>query len=179
KLFGKIVAVNDGDNVRVFHTPGGYWAGWGWLRSTPRVKGEPRVTNRSIHVRLCGIDAPEASHFGQPGQWGAQQAIQELRRLALGRRCYIQVYSIDQYGRAVGRVKVCGPMRLIGKPSSFYDLSAQMLRSGWALIYEGKDIEYANRKELYKRMEAKAKKQKKGIWSKSRFETPAAYKSKH
>ncbi len=30
-LFGKVTSVGDADNFRVFHTPGGRLAGWGWL----------------------------------------------------------------------------------------------------------------------------------------------------
>ena len=30
-LFGKVTSVGDGDNFRIFHTPGGLLAGWGWL----------------------------------------------------------------------------------------------------------------------------------------------------
>ena len=30
-LFGQVTSVGDGDNFRIFHTPGGRLAGWGWL----------------------------------------------------------------------------------------------------------------------------------------------------
>jgi len=30
-LFGQVTSVGDGDNFRLFHTPGGSLAGWGWL----------------------------------------------------------------------------------------------------------------------------------------------------
>ena len=30
-IFGRVTSVGDGDNFRVFHTPGGHLAGWGWL----------------------------------------------------------------------------------------------------------------------------------------------------
>lgn len=30
-LFGKVTSVGDGDGFRLFHTPGGRLAGWGWL----------------------------------------------------------------------------------------------------------------------------------------------------
>ena len=30
-LLGKVTSVGDGDNFRLFHTPGGRLAGWGWL----------------------------------------------------------------------------------------------------------------------------------------------------
>lgn len=30
-LLGKVTSVGDGDNFRMFHTPGGRLAGWGWI----------------------------------------------------------------------------------------------------------------------------------------------------
>lgn len=37
-LFGKVTSVGDGDGFHLFHTPGGRWAGWGWLRRVPTDK---------------------------------------------------------------------------------------------------------------------------------------------
>lgn len=34
-LFGRVTSVGDGDGFHLFHTPGGRWAGWGWLRNVP------------------------------------------------------------------------------------------------------------------------------------------------
>lgn len=47
-ILGKVVAVGDGDNFRVYHTPGGRLAGWGWLpgRRVPEQKKE--LKNRTV-----------------------------------------------------------------------------------------------------------------------------------
>jgi hypothetical protein len=39
-LFGRVTSVGDGDNFRLFHTPGGRLAGWGWFpgRRVPEKK---------------------------------------------------------------------------------------------------------------------------------------------
>ena len=39
-VFGRVTSVGDGDNFRLFHTPGGRLAGWGWLpwRRVPKEK---------------------------------------------------------------------------------------------------------------------------------------------
>ena len=37
-VFGKVTSVGDGDNFRIYHTPGGTLAGWGWWRSIPTDK---------------------------------------------------------------------------------------------------------------------------------------------
>lgn len=41
-LLGKVTSVGDGDNFRIYHTPGGRLAGWGWLpwRKVPTTKKE-------------------------------------------------------------------------------------------------------------------------------------------
>lgn len=30
-IVGKVTSVGDGDNFRIYHTPGGWLAGWGWI----------------------------------------------------------------------------------------------------------------------------------------------------
>jgi hypothetical protein len=37
-IFGTVTSVGDGDNFRIYHTPGGYLAGWGVWRPVPRDK---------------------------------------------------------------------------------------------------------------------------------------------
>ena len=37
-VFGQVTSVGDGDNFRIFHTPGGWLAGWGWWRPIPLEK---------------------------------------------------------------------------------------------------------------------------------------------
>ena len=41
-VFGQVTSVGDGDNFRIFHTPGGRLAGWGWLpwKKVPTNKKE-------------------------------------------------------------------------------------------------------------------------------------------
>lgn len=41
-LLGRVTSVGDGDNFRLFHTPGGRLAGWGWLpgRRVPKMKDD-------------------------------------------------------------------------------------------------------------------------------------------
>ena len=39
-VFGRVTSVGDGDNFRLYHTPGGKLAGWEWLRKIPMTKKE-------------------------------------------------------------------------------------------------------------------------------------------
>jgi hypothetical protein len=51
-IFGKVTSVGDGDNFRIYHTPGGRLAGWGWLpwKKIPTTKKELKDNT----VRLIG-----------------------------------------------------------------------------------------------------------------------------
>lgn len=40
RLYGRVVSVGDADNFRFYHTPGGRWLGWGWLRNVKEGRKE-------------------------------------------------------------------------------------------------------------------------------------------
>ena len=55
-IFGKVTSVGDGDNFRIYHTPGGRLAGWGLWRRVPEDKKELQhqtVQASNVHHRLC------------------------------------------------------------------------------------------------------------------------------
>lgn len=172
-LLGKVTSVGDGDNFHFFHTPGGYLAGWGWLRSTPKVNTRG-LKDQTIHIRLCGVDAPECSHFGRPGQPYGPEALEWLRKYILGRRVRVVPLSKDQYGRTVGDAKV---WKLTGPKN----ISAEMLKNGWAVVYDGKvGAEFNGKEEKFRKLEEVARKRRLGQFhSKGKVETPAEYKAKY
>ena len=47
-ILGRVTSVGDGDNFRVYHTPGGWLTGWGWLpwRRVPVEKKE--LKNKTV-----------------------------------------------------------------------------------------------------------------------------------
>ena len=49
-MFGTVTSVGDGDNFRLFHTPGGRLAGWGWFpgRRVPTEKSE--LKNNTVRL---------------------------------------------------------------------------------------------------------------------------------
>lgn len=51
RLFGKVTSVGDGDGFHLFHTPGGKWAGWGWLRTIPSERKELR--GKTVRLASC------------------------------------------------------------------------------------------------------------------------------
>ena len=129
-----------------------------------------------IHVRLAGIDAPEAAHFGRPAQPYSQEALTWLTAYVLGRRIRAYVYKADQYQRVVATAYVRkGILRR--------DVGLQMLRSGLATVYEAKSgVEFGEGLEaIYRKAEWWAKLKRKGMWAGKRkdFESPREYKTRH
>ncbi|PGH16045.1 hypothetical protein AJ79_02025 [Helicocarpus griseus UAMH5409] len=160
-LLGRVTSVGDGDNFRMYHTPGGRLAGWGWLRQVPTSKRE--LKDRTIHIRLAGIDAPELAHFGRPAQPFAADAHAWLTTDLLHRRVRAHVYRQDQYGRVIATVYVRRlPFFWIRR-----DVGLQMLREGLATVYEAKSgVEFGSEgaERRYREAEAGARRRGRGLW---------------
>ncbi|KAK3495634.1 SNase-domain-containing protein [Neurospora crassa] len=160
-LLGKVTSVGDGDNFHFFHTPGGRLAGWGWLRRVPMVRKE--LKDRTIPIRIAGIDAPEGAHFGRPAQPYSSEALQWLRNYILGKRVRARIYRKDQYDRVVATVFVRKPPFFLRK-----DVGLEMLKLGLATTYEAKTgAEFGGPKmeQVYKNAEAAARRKGKGMWA--------------
>ncbi|KAL4780454.1 putative endonuclease lcl3 [Aspergillus varians] len=183
-VFGKVASVGDGDNFRIFHTPGGRLAGWGWLpwKKVPREKKE--LKDNTIHIRLAGVDAPERAHFGRPEQPFAREAHEWLTAYLLNRRVRVYLHRPDQYQRAVATVYV---RRVLDFPIPFRcrDVSYEMLRRGLATVYEAKSgAEFGGKatESKYRNAEWWAKLKGNGMWkgfrSNKDFESPREYKTR-
>ncbi|CAJ2502003.1 Uu.00g048560.m01.CDS01 [Anthostomella pinea] len=165
-LFGQVTSVGDGDNFHMFHTPGGRFVGWGWLRKVPQKKAE--LKSKTIPIRLAGVDAPEGAHFGRPAQPFSTDALAWLSSYILGRRVRAKIYKRDQYDRIVATVFV---RRFLIRR----DVGLEMLKRGLATTYEAKTgAEFGGLEEKYKAAQAKAKDKKRGIWggNPQHFESP-------
>lgn len=171
KLHGKVTRVGDGDNFRFYHTPGGYLTGWNWLRQVPTNRSE--LKDQTLSIRLCGVDAPERLHFGNPAQPYSEEALVWLKNYVDGKNVIITPFSQDQYKRVVARAQI---WKWFWKK----DVSAEMLKEGLAVVYEGKTTaEFGDNEQLYRRLEENAKKKKIGIWSLKKHITPGEYKRSH
>lgn len=161
-LFGRVTSVGDGDGLRLFHTPGGRLAGWGWFpgRRIPHTPKE--LKDQTISIRLAGVDAPEMAHFGKTAQPGSTEAFEYLTALVAKRRVRVYLHKKDQYERAVATVYVRRPPFLWRT-----DVSLQLLRLGLATVYEGKTgAEFGGdaMEEKYRKMEQRARLWRRGIW---------------
>lgn len=174
-LFGKVTSVGDGDNFHLYHLPGGFLGGWGWIRQVPQINQFRKLKGQTIHVRLCGVDAPERAHFGKPAQPYGDEALEWLRNYVLGRKLYVKPLHMDQYHRTVSKVQVL-------KWNGYHDVSAEMIKAGLGTIYEAKaGAEFDGKELIYRYYEKRAKSRKKGMWSipaRKRM-TPREYKIKY
>ena len=183
-IYGYVTRVGDGDNFHLFHTPGGRLMGWGWFpgRRVQRLKGK-ELKDRTVHVRIAGVDAPEAAHFGRPAQPYSAEALDWLKSSVLNKYVRAYPYSRDQYDRVVGTAFI--RKWLVFKS----DVGLNMIKQGMATVYEAKfGSEFGGQEEKYRAAEAKAKQKGVGMWQtglldkltgkKGSLETPRQYKTR-
>lgn len=120
-LVGRVVGVHDGDTITVL-TDG----------------------NKSVKVRLDGIDAPESKQA-----FGAR-AKETLSDLVFGKTVAVRVRTTDRYGRTIGRVQVGG-----------LDVNVEMVRMGFAWWYRA----YAKRDTVLEAAESEARRAGRGLWT--------------
>ncbi|KAK6523510.1 putative endonuclease lcl3 [Arthrobotrys megalospora] len=179
-LYGKVVSVGDADNFRLFHTPGGRWTGWGWLRQIP--EGRKMLKGQTLHIRIAGVDAPEGAHFGKPSQPHSSESLTYLSNLLTSQNVRAHLLRRDQYERVVCSVSM-KRHGILGFLGFKHDVGLLMLRAGMAQVYEGTyGIEFGKRQgmeEKYRAAEEEAKAKKVGIWGlKGKYESPGQYKAR-
>lgn len=126
----------------------------------------------TLSVRLCGVDAPERAHFGNPAQPFSDEALNWLQYTIIGRSVWIKPLSIDQYNRCVAKVVYWSWM-------GWKNVSLEMVKEGLAVVYESKSsAEFDGEENTYRWHERIAKSQKRGMWVQKKFETPGEYKKR-
>ncbi|PWY86993.1 nuclease domain protein [Aspergillus heteromorphus CBS 117.55] len=184
-ILGRVTSVGDGDNFRIYHTPGGRLAGWGWLPWKKVPVSRRDLKDETIHIRLAGIDAPELAHFGRPAQPFGKEAHDWLTAYLTNRRVRAYVHRQDQYQRVVATVFV---RRALDFPIPFRrrDVSYEMLKKGMATVYEAKfgaEFGGAAREDKYRKAETWAKAKGMGLWmgfrrDANKWESPREYKTR-
>ena len=101
--------------------------------------------DRKVRVRLFGIDCPEK---GQP--FGTE-ARRFTTGLALGKEVTVIEKDIDRYGRIVATMVLAD-----GR-----NLNNEIVATGWAWWYK----RYAPGDEVLQRLEAQARKDRRGLWA--------------
>lgn len=123
-----------------------------------------KLSDRRV-VRLAGIDAPETSRQGQPGQYYSREAKRLLASLAQGQKVDIAPrgeQTKDRYGRVVGEI-------ILPDGSS---LNERMVEEGAAFFYphEGLDPDFERR---LMELQAQAISGRRGMWARL-LESPEA-----
>ncbi|KAJ3370149.1 putative endonuclease lcl3 [Allomyces arbusculus] len=89
----------------------------------------------------------------------------------------IDVFRRDQYDRAVAMVWY-RPYP-VWMPWYWRNLSLDLLKEGLAVVYRQAGAEYGGMKEAFEKEEAKAKRVRRGLWSKPHLASPAEHKRAH
>jgi micrococcal nuclease len=135
------------------------WTG-NYLRVIEVLDGDSIVLSNGEEVRYVGIDAPE---YGQPY---AEEAKEFNRKLVKGKiiRLEFDIEKRDRYGRLLAYVYTGNIL-----------VNAELVKKGFASIYTvhtvPPNVKY---KDLFLKLQNKARKDKRGLWSK-RPEDPEAY----
>ena len=117
-----------------------------------------RQQNR-LKVRLYGIDAPETSKPGSPGQPFGSVSKRTLMYKVMGRRVSVEIMDTDQYGRSVGVVRYEGR-----------DINREMVEEGMAWAY--RQYLHGPYASEYIDGEERARARHKGLWRDSNPQPP-------
>ncbi len=116
-----------------------------------------------LRIRLLGIDAPEVSHNGTPGQPFGEEARGRLEELVKGRAVRMEAYGRDRYKRVLA---------VLWRNSQ--NVNLEMVRAGLAEVYRGARCEVYCR-EL-EQAERGARQARAGLWSQVGPESPSAFR---
>ena len=117
---------------------------------------EVLVDRRPVQVRLAAIDAPEWD------QTRGKDAKKALSTLAFGKQVVVKTKGKDNNERTLGLVEVEGR-----------ELNAAMLEQGWAWHFKRFDED-----EKLAKLEAEARKAKRGLWADKNPTPPWEYRDK-
>lgn len=139
-----------------------------------------RLKDKTIHIRLAGVDAPEGAHFGRPAQEHYAQCLGWLKDQVLGKTVYCQLLRRDQYSRVVA-MPYLKPRLLPNFLARGRCIPIEMLKAGWSVTYKEGGAQYGDYSvEQFVQLEQEAKAARRGIWKSGDLkETPAAYKRKY
>jgi endonuclease YncB( thermonuclease family) len=155
KLSGMATYIIDGDTFKFYHL----------IKNENVPTAVHQLKSCTFSIRLAGIDCPETPKQGKEGQPFGKEAADFLSELIYRKKITIQLQNCDQYNRIVATVLVEGQ-----------DVSIEMLRNGYAHLYQGKGACYGGKEKEMRKVFEEAKLVGKGIWSQSKVQTPSEYK---
>lgn len=124
------------------------------------------LSGKLFKCRLYGIDAPEISHNGNPGQPYGQAADRELTNLVLHTTVDITLTGNSSFDREICIIKKMG-----------VDINREMVIQGYAWAYrEYLEGPYASE---YIDAETEARKMRRGLWQQMNPTPPWEFRKKH
>lgn len=123
-------------------------------------------------------------HFGGTAQPFAREAKEWLTGAIQGRRCTVTLHRLDQYNRVIGSVwywpgglwwYLCQTFLFWWPPRN---LSLDMVRAGYATVYESSGAEYGGLRKQLVQAESRARTARVGMWcdGEAGFVPPSVYK---
>lgn len=139
---------------------------FGWLdlgTGTLQVVDGDSLRRGDLDIRLHGIDAPEYRQTCRDKHDSeypcGKQAANALRGLVGKQEVSCRSIETDRYGRSVAVCRIGG-----------LEINGEMVRLGWAVAYTRHSLSYV-------RMEAEARRARRGIWA-GNFEKPEDYRAR-
>ena len=128
------------------------------------------MKDKTLNVRLSGIDAPELAHFGGTEQPFALEAKLWLTNEILNKRVRIVMHFKDHFGRAICSVYY--------KKYWFIEcnLSLEMVKAGYATVYRESNACYGGIYDELVLAEQRARSRRVGMWQQRKFVSPAEHK---
>lgn len=171
QVFGRVVRVIDGDTLRVLHCPTKFFC--------PKLdKNERRIYDKTLSIRLYGIDAPELQKrkSDAPSQPFAEESKDLISSLVLDKKVSVKLLRRDQYGRAVANVRTSRTLKSF-PPLIKKDLSVELTKRGLATLYTGGGAEYDGNRQNLESLQRRAEKYKRGVFSlKDGYTPPSEFK---
>ncbi|MGE3609775.1 MAG: thermonuclease family protein [Bacteriovoracaceae bacterium] len=118
---------------------------------------------REFSLRLMKLDAPEKPQLFLNGRESAGLYSQNcLKRLIKNKRV-VSLYKLDIYGRVLGEIG---------------NVSLEMIENGCAVLYPYTVFDSRKEKSLFLQAEAKARKDRKGLWGRGGILSPKLFRAK-
>ena len=155
KLVGTATFVIDGDTFQFYHQPNG--------EQIPKSIQE--LKQKTLKVRIAGIDAPETDHGTEKGMPFGNESKEFLSRMILKQQVELEILDKDQYGRLVCMVHF-----------NQLNVGVQILRNGFGHMYTGRGAQYGNYEKEYKQALNGARQGRIGLWSQENVQKPSEFK---
>lgn len=123
---------------------------------------EAEIRNRTVTLRLQGVDTPEVHTSNNVSEWECSMTQQHLREHGEKASQFVKENYDDKEVRVVYRGEGYYGRTLASVYLNGTNLEKQLLRKGLAQTYESSSFE---EKQRFLQIESKTRRKEKGVWS--------------